>query len=128
QWAVARDMTGGPTTVRMSTDKTRYAHDEDVAVTMQLAHPNGGMATGAKPRVLATQDGRALATTALVEDSSVPGTYRATIKGLAAGQIHLQAQGSDVDDLLKEEAHVEPVMTTIAVDPPDSPELRDTRC
>lgn len=128
RWAVAETLSTGSSTVRITSDKADYAAGEDVRVSVQLSGLDGSPVTGAACRAEATQGGESLATVELAEDAEVPGLYTGTINGLPSGPVTVRPQGAEIDRLLAEEDHAAAVETVVRIAPPDSLEMRDTRC
>ena len=128
RWAISRDLAGGSKTVRLATDKSRYACNDDVAVTVRLANLDQTPLAEAEAQIVARQGESVVATVPLKPDRLEPGMYRAVLKALPAGQIRLRVAGEAVDSLLAQEGRDEPVETVVGMDPPAAVELRNTRC
>jgi hypothetical protein len=128
RWAIAREIGTGSNTVRLVTDKMRYQEGDPVQFTVRLQHPNGEPVAGAGIDVLAARGTQTVATVATSEDRDSPGVYHATLKDLPVGGITLSVTGAAVQALLNEEGYAATVKAEIALEPPLSPELRNTRC
>jgi len=128
RWAVAREMSGGSRTVRLTTDKTRYERTDTVLATVQLSELRGGAVTGAAPRVVAYHHEDIVTSVALAEDEEIAGLYRGELKKLPPGSIVLEVAGAQIQSLLAAEGFGKPVRAIITVDPHRSMELRNTRC
>ncbi|MCK4849741.1 MAG: VWA domain-containing protein [Phycisphaerae bacterium] len=128
RWAVAREMGGGSKTVHLSTDKTRYEHEETVEVVVEFNTLHGEPVSGASARVLARDDQSIVASVDLVEDEDVAGRYHASLEGLPSGLLSIQVEGATVQSLLASEAYGQVVETSIDIDLEKTLELRNTRC
>jgi hypothetical protein len=89
-----------------------------------INEPDGAPVHSADAR-LATSNGQ---TVPLVEDETAPGVYRAELPQLPVGRIDLRVEGRTAERLLAEEDQIDPISTSIMVDPPMSVELRNTLC
>jgi hypothetical protein len=128
RWSMAREMGAGSKTVRITTDKADYTQGEKVQVAVRLTQAGGLAETKAACSLVARLDGKTVATLDLREDRDVPGTYVGTIAGLPTGQVRLQPAGARVQELLEAEACKDAVEAVVRIDPPNSLELRSTRC
>jgi hypothetical protein len=128
RWAVAREMARGSKTVKISTNKARYTQGDDVEVTARLNSLSGDGVSGADCLVMARQEGHLVAQVELDEDEEQPGVYHGVLKDLPLGSITLSAMGPEIQSLLAEEHHTDPIETEITVDPPETLELRNTQC
>jgi len=128
RWSIARDMAGGSRTVKLSTDKTRYAQDEEVLVSAWLNDPEGNAVSGVVVRAVAMHEGSEVAEVTLEEDRQQDGLYTAVLEDLPTGSVRIRAEGPQVSRLLAQEKYDGVVETEVVIDPPDVLELRDTRC
>lgn len=124
RWAIARDLGGGSRTVKLSSDKTRYAHGEEVALRMRLSELNGLPVSQAEPSVQVMSEGEVLQTIPMRPERGAVGSYRGVLRGLPPGKVRVVAGGASVERLLREERYGEAVTHDFVVDPHDSAELR----
>jgi len=127
RWAVARELAIGSKTVRINTDKTRYAVGEQIRVIAQLTRLNGDAYSSADLHATASRNQEMIATIDLTEDDAIPGRYLGQLEKLTAGPLRIQVAGPEVDELLQEEQATDPVETSIVIEPAKSIEMRDTR-
>lgn len=128
RWAIAREVAAGSQTVRLAADKMRYGKGDQVRVMVRLSRLGGDEVREANCQVIARQEDKVLATEEMEEDEDVPGTYSAFLKDLPQGAITITTAGDQIDDLLASEEWVEPIETTVIMEPPDLLEMRNTRC
>lgn len=128
RWANAREMAGGSQAIQVATDRTRYYRGEDVQVIVRLRQADGTPVVLDGERVVARRGDDIVAEAALTPDPSSPGLYRAGLQGLPVGMLNIQPDGTGVRRLMVQEGITEPVTTSIVMEPPESLELRATRC
>jgi hypothetical protein len=128
QWAVAEEIATGSKTVRLRTDKARYNSGDDVVATVRLTDLDGSEVSGATGRVIAELEDQIVASQEFEEMNELPGVYQAVLKSLPEGTLTITVTGTQSDRLLSEEGWVEPVETTVTIDPNASLEMRNTRC
>jgi hypothetical protein len=127
RWAVARDLSQGSKTVKLSTDRSRASVGENLQVVANLSDPDGRPVSNAEMRVQASIDGNALSLIPLAADPKIPGRYLGELTPTEEGTLLLQAMGADVTQLLEREGIKNPITTSITVDPMQSVETEDTR-
>lgn len=128
RWAVARDLAEGSTTVRLSTDKSRYEQGDAVQVSVRLNRLDGKTVTGATCDLKAVQENKLVQAITLKEDAARPGSYHGIIEQLPVGPVQLEVSGDRVTELLAAEKYRRPIETTIHIDPSGVLELRHPLC
>jgi hypothetical protein len=128
RWIVARDLAGGSKTVKLTTDKTRYASGAVVQAKLRLNRLEGRPVSRAKVELIARTEDRIVSRIKMQPDRSAPGEYHADLTGLPSGNIKLEPTGPGIDTLLRREKYTGPVGAEIAIDPHDSAELRQPLC
>ncbi len=126
RWAIAADLGAGSQYVRVRTDKSRYASQEAVQVTVRLANAEGGpvVAADVSARMTSGNDTR---TVPLVPDAQVPGEYRAQVSSLPLGEYRIEPVGAAVESLQRE-GQQEPAFADLTIHEEVSAELTETRC
>jgi hypothetical protein len=128
RWAISGDFGSGSRTVRLSTDKARYQVGQFVRAKLMLTNLDGTAASELGGEIVARQQDQIVASAPIEEVKESPGSYEAVLKGLPQGLVSIEAVGGAVQALLATERAKEKPMVTIAIEPGDSLELRDTRC
>ena len=128
RWIVARELTGGSKSVRLTTDKTRYSYGERVQTMLRLTELDGKPVSGEEIALVAESPTGVVSRIDMKPDKLVPGEYHVVLVGLPTGAIKLVPEGARIDTLLRREGIDERVETEIAMDPHDSIELRNPLC
>jgi hypothetical protein len=128
RWAIAREMSGGSKTVRITTDKTSYESGNPAQVVVHLSEADGKIVSGARLNIEARQDDKVIKQVELKEEAESPGTYDATLNDLPAGTVTLRAIGSTVDALLAREGYHDHAEQAVTIDPRASGEQNSPVC
>lgn len=128
RWANARDMATGSQTVQLATDKTRYSSGDDIQVTLRLRELNGEPVYSTAEQAIARARDAVAGEAELLPEDDRPGCYRATLRVSQAGPLSIEVAGEQVERLLREESTSGPVTIDVVVEPPESLEMRMTRC
>lgn len=116
RWVVGNELPAGGKLVRFGTDKPRYVAGENVAVTARLFGEDFAPLRGQKVKATArSAAGVVVAQANLAELPDAPGYYRATLAGMAAGDVQLTLEGGPVQQLMNRD-QVPPAQRTLAVD------------
>jgi hypothetical protein len=114
RWAVGSDLPAGGKFVRFGSNQPRYAQGQPVVITARVLRedltPYSGLnfSAVARPVKLGTAASPSTSTTEarFVESPETPGYYRATLGGLAPGDVEISMQGSEVERLLNNDPTV----------------------
>jgi len=126
RWAIAADLATGSQSVRVRTDKSRYASHEMMQLTVRLANAEGKpvVAEDVSARLTCGNDAR---TVPLVADPQVPGEYLGQVSSLPPGEYRIEPLGSAVEALQRDNQQ-EPASAIVTVYQELSSELTETRC
>jgi hypothetical protein len=128
RWSVSRDLAIGSKTVRLGSDKTRYALGDDVEFFVQLNELDGAAVAEAKLAARAQSGDSPIAEIELEADAKTPGRYLGRFRALGAGTYQLTVAGDPIDRLLSEEEWREQILANVVVEPDASAEMENTRC
>jgi hypothetical protein len=114
RWAVGSDLPAGGKFVRFGSNQPRYAQGQPVVITARILRedltPYSGLnfSAVARPVKVGTATSPSTSTTEarFVESPETPGYYRATLGGLAPGDVEISLQGSEVERLLNNDPTV----------------------
>ncbi len=128
RWLTAADRSMGTQTVRISTDRVRYQHGDEVDVTLKLTENDGRPVAGATVGVIASPETGSDVSIELTADDNVPGRYLGSLAGLGAGPWRITPTGNEIDRLLPRSGQKLQTESRITIAEADSPELLNTRC
>lgn len=125
RWATAGKLPSGTSTVKIGTDRTRYAPGERPVVRAKLIREDYSPVVANDVSVCVRQGEKSIAHVPMKYQSDSPGMYAATLDALPAGAYELELEGQTVKDMLAKEAALttrpadQParVATTMSVDP-----------